>query len=139
MAKASKKEEEVKKPKPVRKKQQTVRQRSETEQNRKPRRLRSTAGKIASPLKKARVLGKREYHVVPLPDNRAGNILRKRVRIFPSFVVNAWREIRLVTWPGRSETIRLTIAVFVFAVVFAVIVGFLDYGLDKLFKEVILK
>ena len=30
-------------------------------------------------------------------------------------------------------------AVFIFAVIFAAIVGLLDFGLDKLFREVILK
>ena len=75
---------------------------------------------------------------MPLPEGKTGKILGKRVRIVPKFVREAWAEIRLVTWPNRQETLRLTIAVFIFAVVFAVIVGLLDYGLDKLFREVVI-
>ena len=120
------------------KKTQTVRERTESSRTAKPRRIRSTASKVASPLKRARNAGKREYHL-PLPNNRIGRILRKRVRIMPKFVREAWQEIRQVQWPNRRETVRLTIAVFMFALIFALIIGLLDFGLDKLFKQVILK
>jgi preprotein translocase SecE subunit len=119
-------------------KQQTVRERSQASGASKPQRIRSTAGKLKTPLKKAGSVGKKEYHL-PLPDNRAGKILRKRVRLFPKFVREAWHEIRLVTWPNMRETFRLTMAVFIFSIVFAAIVGLLDYGLGKLFREVLLK
>lgn len=143
VAKASKKAEEdipeIKKSasaQPRLKKQQTVRERTQT--GAKSRRLRSTASKVAGPLGKARQTGKREYHL-PLPDNRAGRVLRKRVRIMPAFMRDAWQEIKQVTWPTAKDTMRLTLAVFIFAAVFAAIVGVLDFGLDKLFREVLLK
>lgn len=119
------------------KKSQTVRERTKQGEKVKLKRLRKTATTIASPLKKVGKTGKKEYNV-PLPKNKAGRILGKRVRIFPKFFRDAWRELRLVTWPTRKETIRLTIAVFVFAFVFAVFVGILDFGLDKLFRKLIL-
>jgi len=53
--------------------------------------------------------------------------------------VNAWREVRQVTWPSRRETWRLTGAVFIFAIVFGALVYGVDTGLDALFKKVILK
>jgi preprotein translocase subunit SecE len=81
---------------------------------------------------------KKEYHL-PLPDNKLGRIFSKRVRIVPGFLRNAWAEIRQVTWPGRKETLRLTIAVFIFSIIFGSFVSALDYGIGKLFKEVILK
>ncbi len=59
------------------------------------------------------------------------------------FLVNyfrsSWQEIKLVTWPGRRETTQLTIAVFVFAITFGVFIAVVDFGLDKLFKQVLLK
>ena len=121
------------------KKQQTVRERAQ-QSNTGPRRVRvrKAAGKISTPFKKIRHHGKKEVHVVPLPDNKVGKVLGKRVRLTPGFVRDAWREIKLVRWPNARETIRLTIAVFIFAVVFAVIVGLIDFGLDKLFREVII-
>jgi preprotein translocase subunit SecE len=81
---------------------------------------------------------KKEYHL-PLPDNKTGRVLSKRVRIVPGFLRNAWAEIRQVSWPGRKETARLTVAVFIFSIIFGSFVAALDYGIGKLFKEVILK
>lgn len=148
MAKVSKKaEENAKKPakkvvtkadKPKVKKQQTVRERTLSSEKTTRRRLKKTAGRVTSPLKKISGSSKRQY-TLPLPDNRAGRVLNKRVRLAPKFMREAWHELRLVTWPNARETYRLTIAVFVFAVIFAAIVGVLDYGLDKLFREVIIK
>lgn len=135
---ATKKVAAAKTVKPRLKKQQTVRERTQAKSPGRAKRIRTKAGGIKTPFKKAHSTGKREYHL-PLPDNKAGRILRKRVRIVPKFIREAWREIRLVTWPTPRETVRLTIAVFIFATIFATIVGILDFGLDKLFKEVLIK
>ena len=59
-------------------------------------------------------------------------------RIVPGFLAGAFYEIKRVSWPGRSETIRLTWAVFVFAIVFSIIVAMLDFVLDKIFRSIIL-
>lgn len=131
---------EAKNPKPkksIGRKQQTVRERTATDNAKKPRRFKPSARKITKPLTKVKNTGKKEINV-PLPDNKAGRVLGKKVPIVPGFFKDAWREIRLVTWPTRKETIRLTIAVFVFAFIFAVIVGILDFILDKIFKELII-
>lgn len=122
----------------ARRKNPTVRERTQQTSKEKPKRLRKTAGTIASPFKRAHKTTKKEYNVVPLPDNKAGRILGKRVRIVPKYFREAWGEIKLVTWPNRKETIRLTIAVFVFALVFALIVGGLDFVLDKIFRRILL-
>jgi preprotein translocase SecE subunit len=118
-------------------KAETVRERAAKAQIEQPRRIRSTAGKLKTPFSRARNLNKKEYHI-PLPENRLGRILRKRVRIMPKFVRDAWAEVKLVSWPNRKDTLRLTMAVFIFSVIFGVFVGVLDYGLDKLFKKFIL-
>ncbi|HEY4160818.1 MAG TPA: preprotein translocase subunit SecE [Candidatus Saccharimonadales bacterium] len=56
-----------------------------------------------------------------------------------SFLRNSWRELKSVTWPARRDGLRLTWAVVAFSVVFAVIIAIVDYGLDKLFKQLLLK
>ena len=58
--------------------------------------------------------------------------------LVPPYFKNSWRELRMVTWPNRKQTKQLTFAVIVFSVIFGVLVAILDYGLDKLFKKVIL-
>lgn len=51
---------------------------------------------------------------------------------------SSFRELRQVTWPNWRESWRLTWAVLVFAIFFGVIVAAVDYGLDKVFKQLIL-
>lgn len=98
--------------------------------------VRSTATSRAS---RVRDFGRKEYHPIKLPDNKVGRFLTKRRKAFPSFFGDAWRELKLVTWPDRSETTKLTVAVIIFAVIFGAIIAIVDYGLDKLFRNVILK
>jgi len=59
--------------------------------------------------------------------------------IAPPYIRNSWRELRQVTWPNRTQTRQLTFAVIMFSLVFGAVVAVTDYGLDKLFKAVILK
>jgi preprotein translocase SecE subunit len=59
--------------------------------------------------------------------------------LVPPYFRSSWRELRQVTWPSRKQTRQLTGAVIVFSVVFGVIVAVFDYGLDRLFKQVIVK
>ena len=44
----------------------------------------------------------------------------------------------MVTWPSGKQTRALTFAVIVFSIVFGALVALVDFGLDKLFKKVIL-
>lgn len=59
--------------------------------------------------------------------------------LMPRYFVNSWRELRQVTWTNRRETWRLTLAVFVFAVVFGALVAGVDKSLDEVFKKLVLK
>jgi preprotein translocase SecE subunit len=59
--------------------------------------------------------------------------------LLPPYIRNSWRELRLVTWPNRRQSWALVNAVIIFSVVFGVLVAVVDYGLDKLFKEFIVK
>jgi preprotein translocase SecE subunit len=109
---------EIKKKRRVRKvetlRQQTVKA-NEAKQPR--RRVRNTAKKAVKPL-------------------RALRFLRYLV---PPYFRNSWRELKEVKWPGRKETAQLTLAVFTFAIIFGLIVTITDYGLDKVFKRILLK
>lgn len=58
---------------------------------------------------------------------------------WPPYFRNSWKELRQVTWPNGSQSRQLTTAVIVFATVFGLLVAVLDFGLDKIFKQVLLK
>ena len=58
--------------------------------------------------------------------------------LVPAYIRGSLAEIKLVTWPSRRETRRLTLAVIGFAVVFGIVVSSLDYGFGRLFKIIIL-
>ena len=55
------------------------------------------------------------------------------------YVRDSWKELRQVTWPTFRESRRLTTAVIIFSVLFGLIIALVDFGLDKLFKQFILK
>ncbi len=59
--------------------------------------------------------------------------------LWPKYFRNSFKELRQVTWPNRRESFQLTSAVLVFATIFGIMIALVDYGLDKLFKQVLLK
>lgn len=59
--------------------------------------------------------------------------------LWPTYFRNSWKELRQVTWPNRRETWQLTLAVIIFSVIFGVLIAVVDFGLDKGFKQLILK
>lgn len=133
----------TKQPKDTQKKRirrtETVRERSakgQKESNH-PMRLRKVGGTVASPLKRIAAFGRVEFYL-PMPDNKVGRFLNKRRSFMPRYFINAWKELRQVKWPTARETTKLTIAVFVFAIIFGVVIALVDYGLDYIFKQVIL-
>ena len=127
------------KPKRRIKKSETIRERAQkSEQPEKTRRIKKTADAVGRPLKAAHQKGRKEFHLVKLPDNKAGRLLGKRIRFMPKFLRNAWEEVRQVQWPNARETTKLTTAVIIFAVIFGALIWIVDYGLNKLFREVLL-
>ncbi len=118
-------------------KKQSVREKQARKKPASSSRVKTVVGKATKPFKKAHKAGQKEYHL-PMPNNKLGRLLSKRGRLVPKFFREAWAEIKLVTWPNRRETYRLTIAVFIFSIVFGALVASLDIALDKLFKEVII-
>ncbi|MDB5161284.1 MAG: Preprotein translocase subunit SecE [Candidatus Saccharibacteria bacterium] len=124
----------------IRKSAPTLRQRAEAAQAKaereKPRRVRKALSKAARPVKRLRIPASR----IPKPVRAAGRFLAKWLGwLAPSYFVNAWREVRQVTWPSRRETWRLTGAVFIFATVFGAMVAVVDKLLDIVFKNLVLK
>lgn len=70
--------------------------------------------------------------------------LRKPLRIigliiFPVYFRNSFKELKLVTWPSFKESLRLTWAVLLFAIIFGTSVALVDYGLNAVFKRILLK
>ncbi|MES2971450.1 MAG: preprotein translocase subunit SecE [Patescibacteria group bacterium] len=120
------------------KKPQTVRERAEkSSADKKPRRLKQARSSAVKPFKAVARVGRKEYYL-PLPDNRAGRLLNKPRKFFPRYFINSWIELRQVVWPNWKTTIKLTFAVFLFAIFFTLLISSVDYGLDKLFKKLIL-
>lgn len=119
---------------------ETVRQKVEKSSQEDPKgsRGKQTISAIAKPFKVAHSTGKKEYYL-PLPDNKFWRFFNKRRHFIPSYFRNSFKELRDVKWPNRKETTQLTIAVFAFAIVFGIIITITDYGLDKIFKKVLLK
>ncbi len=124
----------------IRKAPVTVREKAE-QQRQKSEKV-SSKQKVTKKAKhKAKLAGSflgKEYYM-PMPDNRFGRFLNKRRSFVPKYFRESWAELKLVTWPGRMETWRLTFAVVIFAVVFGIFIGLIDKGLDALFKDIILE
>jgi preprotein translocase subunit SecE len=125
-------EAEPKQPRQIRK-VETVREKAEKSVSDadKPRRLHKTRRVAGSPFRLLglgfRELGKfKPFHILGLV-------------IVPPYFRNSWKELRQVTWPSRRDSRRLTLAVIMFATIFGVLVALIDFGLDKAFKEVLLK
>ncbi len=115
---------------------QTMRERAEhaTVQNSKPKRGRKVTQAIKAPF---RVIGRVISRIGRLPIWKPFKFIGRF--IIPPFLRASWRELRLVTWPNSKQTRQLTSAVIAFSVIFGLFVAAFDYGLDKLFKQVILK
>lgn len=59
--------------------------------------------------------------------------------LVPTYLRTSLVELKEVTWPNRLKSRQLTTAVLIFAVAFGIVVAIVDYGLDKLFRNILLK
>lgn len=48
-------------------------------------------------------------------------------------------ELKKVTWPNRKELTSYTVAVIVFCLIMAAVIGVVDYGLTRLMNIIIVK
>lgn len=124
---------EESKPKRLIKKSETVREKAEkaADSSKQPRRLQATRRTAGAPF---RAIGRGGKKLGKFKPFRILGFI-----IVPPYFRNSWKELRQVTWPNFPTAMRLTFAVIAFAVVFGVVVAFLDFGLDKLFKQVLIK
>lgn len=108
----------------------------------KPKRLtraKQRTGKAVSPVFKPigkagkKVGGLKPVRWLRKPLSFIGKIL------LPVYVRNSWKELRKVTWPSWKQARELTVAVMLFAAVFGVVIFVIDFGLDKLFRNILLK
>lgn len=77
----------------------------------------------------------------PIAKSRAWKFLRRWVirSPFGGYFVGAWRELRQVNWPKRKTAWKLTMAVFLFSAVFSAFTTALDYGFEKLARQLLLR
>ncbi len=134
-------EKQPKKKLVIRKKQETIREKADKSAKKlartpRTRKLKTTVSKPVG--KVGRALGK-EFHPIKTSDSKVGRILGKRQSLAPSYFVQAFRELKQVTWPSKKTVFRLTFAVLLFSTVLAAVIKGMDYGFDKLFKDVIIK
>ncbi len=126
-------------------KTETVRERTVQKTNNRPRRIRRAATAGKRPLVKfwsviVRALRPLRFLLRPFktrPARFVGRILAKV--FFVKYFKEAWGELREVTWPDRRETRQLFFAVIAFAIVFGALVSTVDYGLDKIFRKILLQ
>jgi preprotein translocase subunit SecE len=51
-----------------------------------------------------------------------------------NFVVEAWQEMKKVTWPSRKETLGGTGVVLILVVIISIFLGMVDFGLSRLVR-----
>ncbi len=129
------------------KKPQTVRERAKSKKpaSAQPRRIRRASSAAGKPFKQigkyaANAVRPFSFLLIPFrtkPARLVGRVIASVLLL--KFIRGSFAELRQVTWPDRKETAKLTIAVFMFAIFFGVLISVVDYGLDRLFKDVILK
>lgn len=110
------------------KKAETVRERVE----------KSAEQRSPKPSKDAGIVRLTFYYIF-WPFRMLGRGIKKVGRIFvPKYFKESWGELKQVTWPNRRDTFKLTLAVIIFAIIFGALITVVDYGLDKLFRKVLL-
>jgi preprotein translocase SecE subunit len=118
---------------------QTVRERAEQAQQTadrpaRNRHVKTAASAAGRPIRGiGRVFQRQPFHFIGVVLRPIGRIL------FPRYFREAYLELRLVEWPNRKTSRQLTYAVLAFAVVFGAVIATVDYGLDKVFRTLLLK
>lgn len=123
---------------------QTVRQKA-GQPAKQPRRVRRAAASASRPFKTigagiATILRPFRFVLRPFktrPMRAIGRFLASVLLL--RYFRNSWQELRKVEWPNAKETTKLSIAVFIFAIFFSIIISAADFGLDKLFQKLVIK
>lgn len=77
----------------------------------------------------------------PIRRTRVWKFLRRTIlrSPFKGYFVDSWRELKKVQWPDRKTSWKLTLTVILFSAIFAVVTTSLDFGFEKLAKQIFLK
>jgi len=61
----------------------------------------------------------------------------EKMSAIKTYLQNAIQELNHVTWPTKSQTIRISFIVIGFILVFATILGAVDFGFTQFFKFIL--
>lgn len=77
----------------------------------------------------------------PVRHSRGWRLLRRTILRSPfgGYFVKSWQELRKVEWPNRKTAWKLTVTVVLFSAIFSAFTTALDYGFEKLAKQIFLK
>jgi preprotein translocase SecE subunit len=77
----------------------------------------------------------------PIRDSKVWKFLRRTIlrSPFKGYFINAFKELKYVEWPNRRKAWSLTITVILFSTLFAMLTTGLDYGFEKIAKQLFLK
>lgn len=137
---AKKDESKSKKSKSSKEAKKTVSMRESAAKNRekaaKPKRVRKAAEVATKPLSRVNEVATKQRHI--FPKSGTDSFWHRERTIAPTWFVNAWNELRQVTWPSRKETWRLVLAVFIFSALLSLFIALLDNALETLFRNIFL-
>src|SRR5688572_20717739 len=96
------------------------------------KRLNSVGGSVKSGASKI---------TAPVRSTGAWKFLRRTILRSPfrGYFVGSWQELKQVSWPDRRTAWKLTFTVVLFSVLFAVLTSSLDYGFERLAKQIFLR
>ncbi len=87
---------------------------------------------------KTKLLGKDKERQLEEQKKIAKKKNKKQKRSPIRFFKDVWGEIKKVTWPTKQDLFKTTFAVIVFIVIFTVVVGLMDLGLNTVMREFLL-
>lgn len=92
----------------------------------------------AAQLKERGIVGMTLYYI-SWPFRIVGRGIKKVGHyIIPGYFKKSWEELKQVAWPSWKDTWKLTLAVIVFSALFGLMITVVDYGLDKVFRKVLI-
>lgn len=91
--------------------------------------------KTATKVKPA--INAKKHSIIAKAEKRATNRSKNPFVAIGRYFKGAWEELKLVRWPDRAATWKMTGALLVFTLFFVVLIVLLDFGFAKLFKLIL--
>lgn len=123
--------------------ERAIKANTQSEKPKREHKLRRVPAKVVRPVSEPVAKGTRKLFQIQ-PFKAIGWFFKQLFRIiglvvFPKYVRGSFRELKQVTWPNWKLSRQLTYAVLIFAVIFGVSIAIVDWGLGKVFKQILLK